>query len=208
MRMKFALLSAILQVLWTPASSWVMRLEKQVTRHISPLHIQFKTQYGKRPHGTSSIKRYGGSHIQELTNERCKMAKKEGIIHDPKMLFVSNVDPEITQDALDYFFQYIHGPLTSSTTLVKDKITGRHKGYGYVTFSTPEIATRSLLSLNGARLGNRQIVLSEVLEKLYTKTRMPSILRAAQRIIARIHGPKQKAKEFIDNYREAFLPIT
>ncbi|AFZ80118.1 hypothetical protein BEWA_029690 [Theileria equi strain WA] len=87
-------------------------------------------------------------------------------------------------------------------------LSGRHKGYGYVTFSTPEIATRSLLSLNGARLGNRQIVLSEVLEKLYTKTRMPSILRAAQRIIARIHGPKQKTKEFIDNYREAFLPIT
>ncbi|AFZ80117.1 hypothetical protein BEWA_029680 [Theileria equi strain WA] len=106
---------------------WIYKRSKGdpwVTRHISPLHIQFKTQYGKRPHGTSSIKRYGGSHIQELTNERCKMAKKEGIIHDPKMLFVSNVDPEITQDALDYFFQYIHGPLTSSTTLVKDKITG------------------------------------------------------------------------------------
>ncbi|GBE59584.1 RNA binding protein [Babesia ovata] len=171
------------------------------------LGVQFRTKIGKRPHGTSSLRDIRRSHFQELTNERCKLSKGDNkVIHDAKMLFVSNVDPEITQDALDYLIHYIHGPLTSSTKLVKDRYTQRHRGYGFIRFSTPEIATRTLLSLNGARLGNRQIVLSEVISSLYQRKKMPSILQAAKRIIRKIHSRPDKAQE-VDKYDVAFLPI-
>ncbi|KAK1441972.1 hypothetical protein BgAZ_400020 [Babesia gibsoni] len=171
------------------------------------LGIQFRTKLGKRHHGTSSMREIRRNHVQELTNERCKLAKGDNkVIEDAKMLFVSNVDPQITQDALDYLIHYIHGPLTSSTKLVKDRYTRRHRGYGYIRFSTPEIATRTLLSLNGARLGNRQITLSEVLTSLYQRRKMPSILQAAKRIIQKVHS-KPPDEGGVDKYEVAFLPI-
>ncbi|KAK1934811.1 hypothetical protein X943_001822 [Babesia divergens] len=171
------------------------------------LGVQFRTKIGRRPHGTSSMRDIRRSHVQELTNERCKLSKGDNkVIQDAKMLFVSNVDPEITQDALDYLIHYIHGPLTSSTKLVKDRYTRRHRGYGYIRFSTPEIATRTLLSLNGARLGNRQIVLSEVLTSLYQRRKMPSILQAAKNIIQKVHR-KPVGRDEVDKYEVAFLPI-
>ncbi|ORM39789.1 uncharacterized protein BXIN_0002 [Babesia sp. Xinjiang] len=171
------------------------------------LGAQFKTQLGKRPHGISPMRDIRRSHVQELTHERCKLSKgNDRVIQDAKMLFVSNVDPEITQDALDYLIHYIHGPLTSSTKLVKDRYTQRHRGYGYIKFSTPEIATRTLLSLNGARLGNRQIVLSEVLSSLYQRKRMPSILTAAKNIIQKFHS-RRPFTPAVDKYDVAFLPI-
>ncbi|GIX63931.1 RNA binding protein [Babesia caballi] len=171
------------------------------------LGVQFRTKIGKRPHGTSRLRDVRRSHFQELTNERCKLAKGTNkVIQDAKMLFVSNVDPEITQDALDYLIHYIHGPLTSSTKLVKDRYTQRHRGYGYIKFSTPEIATRTLLSLNGARLGNRQIVLSEVLSSLYQRKKMPSILQAAKNIIQKLHRRAPETQK-VDKYDVAFLPI-
>ncbi|GFE53827.1 RNA binding protein protein [Babesia ovis] len=176
-------------------------------RRSNVLGAQFKTKTGKRPHGIGPMRDVRRSHLQELTNERRKLSKGDDrMIQDANMLFISNVDPEITQDAIDYLIHYIHGPLTSSTKLVKDRYTQRHRGYGYIRFSTPEIATRTLLSLNGARLGNRQIVLSEVLTSLYQRNRLPSILQAARRIIHKVHY-KPPATDKVDKYDVAFLPI-
>ncbi|EAN33690.2 RNA recognition motif family protein [Theileria parva strain Muguga] len=181
-------------VIITSSSTFVINtsFKEPRNRHINPLNIQFKTQYGKRPHGTSSIKRYGGTYVQELTRERCKLYKSK-VLRDARMLFVTNLDVEITPDALDNFFQYIYGPLTSKTRLVLDETTGRHKGYGYVKFSTPDIATRTLLTLNGTRLGDKHVHFSEVLYELTDDW-----------------NKKKKAKEQVrkfsgkDSYRVAF----
>ncbi|KAK2194539.1 bifunctional RNA recognition motif domain/RNA-binding domain superfamily/Nucleotide-binding alpha-beta plait domain superfamily [Babesia duncani] len=172
---------------------------------ISPLCVQFRTQLGRRPHGTSYKSFVGASHVQELTNERCKLAKNKEVLSDARMLFVSNVDPEIDEEALDDFFHYIHGPLTTRTKLKKSRFTGRHRGFGIVTFATPEMATRTLLSLNGARLGDCKIQLSEALSLTFMRKHMPPKLRAAQRLIHRFN-PTRKEKYTLDDYKEAFLP--
>ncbi|XP_954308.1 uncharacterized protein TA20745 [Theileria annulata] len=164
--------------------------------HIYPLNIQFKTQYGKRPHGTSSIKRYGGSYVQELTRERCRLYKSN-VLRDARMLFIRNIDVEITPDALDNFFQYIYGPLTSRTRLVLDETTGRHKGYGYVKFSTPDIATRTLLALNGTRLGDKRVYFSEVLYELTDEWKKKK---------NKVTNKQTHTTVNKDNYRVAFTP--
>ncbi|UKK00307.1 hypothetical protein MACK_000379 [Theileria orientalis] len=165
------------------------------TGHIFPLGIQFKTQYGKRPHGTSAIKKYGASYVQELTEERCRLSKNK-VLKDPRMLFVRNVDIEITPDALDNFFHYIYGPLTSKTRLFMDEITGRHKGFGYVTFSTPNIATRVLLTLNGTRLGDKQVFFSDVLYEL-----------AKRKPVTEKKIKLSKKRKGIDDYKVPFIPL-
>ncbi|EDO06993.2 RNA recognition motif domain containing protein [Babesia bovis T2Bo] len=169
------------------------------------LFAQFKTKTGKRPHGISRMRDIRRSHVQELTYERVKLSK-DHVLTDAKILFINNVDPEITQDAIDYLLHYIHGPLTTSTKLFKDKYTQRHKGYGYIKFSTPEIATRTLLSLNGARIGNRQIILSEYLPKSSKSNKLDPVISAARRIIQKVHGGKHKTS-VVDKYDIAFLPI-
>eukprot|EP00371_Babesia_bovis_P001914 XP_001610561.1 hypothetical protein [Babesia bovis T2Bo] len=181
------------------------------------LFAQFKTKTGKRPHGISRMRDIRRSHVQELTYERVKLSK-DHVLTDAKILFINNVDPEITQDAIDYLLHYIHGPLTTSTKLFKDKYTRwllhlafynvaeRHKGYGYIKFSTPEIATRTLLSLNGARIGNRQIILSEYLPKSSKSNKLDPVISAARRIIQKVHGGKHKTS-VVDKYDIAFLPI-
>jgi RNA recognition motif-containing protein len=46
-------------------------------------------------------------------------------------------------------------------TLIKDKFSGRPKGFGFVTISDEEMAQKAISDLNGKDVGGREIKVSE-----------------------------------------------
>lgn len=44
-----------------------------------------------------------------------------------------------------------------SITIVADKVTGRSKGYGFVSFKERTSAERAILSLNGYQIGKKRL---------------------------------------------------
>lgn len=44
-----------------------------------------------------------------------------------------------------------------SITIVADKVTGRSKGYGFVSFKEKTSAERAILSLNGYQIGKKRL---------------------------------------------------
>ena len=49
--------------------------------------------------------------------------------------------------------------------IANDRDTGRPRGFGFVTFSTPEEATAAVAKLNGANLDGRMLTVSEARAK-------------------------------------------
>lgn len=74
-------------------------------------------------------------------------------------LFVGGIAWATTDDSLkNYFSQF--GTVVSAT-VIKDKYTGRSKGFGFVEMSTEEEAKVAVEKANGATLDDRQITVNE-----------------------------------------------
>src|ERR1041385_7137402 len=70
-------------------------------------------------------------------------------------LFVGNLDFKVTENDLqDAFAAY--GTVTEAN-LVNDRATGRPRGFGFVTMSSPEEAQKAINALNGKELGGRAL---------------------------------------------------
>ena len=74
-------------------------------------------------------------------------------------LFVGNLSPNLTENDLQDAFA-AHGTVVESN-LMLDRATGRPRGFGFVTMSSPEEAQRAIQALNGTRLGERNITVNE-----------------------------------------------
>jgi RNA recognition motif-containing protein len=74
-------------------------------------------------------------------------------------LFVGNLSFNITENDLQDAFQ-AHGTVVEAN-LMMDRATGRARGFGFVTMSTPEEAQNAIQALNGADLGGRAITVNE-----------------------------------------------
>mmetsp|Transcript_19518 Transcript_19518/g.28495 ORF Transcript_19518/g.28495 Transcript_19518/m.28495 type:complete len:710 (+) Transcript_19518:230-2359(+) len=70
-------------------------------------------------------------------------------------LYVKNLDENVTDDMLRDEFATM-GTITSARVM-KDLKTDRSKGFGFVCYSTPEEATRSVNEMNGKLIGNKPI---------------------------------------------------
>jgi len=70
-------------------------------------------------------------------------------------LYVKNLDENVTDDMLRDEFATM-GTITSARVM-KDLKTDRSKGFGFVCYSTPEEATRSVNEMNGKIIGNKPI---------------------------------------------------
>ena len=64
-------------------------------------------------------------------------------------LFVGNLSFETTENDLQDAFA-AHGTVTE-TNLMMDRVSGRPRGFGFVTMSTPEEAQKAIAALNGAQ---------------------------------------------------------
>ena len=73
-------------------------------------------------------------------------------------LFVGNLSFNITENDLQDAFA-AHGTVIEAN-LMMDRATGRPRGFGFVTMSTPEEAQKAIDALNGKELGGRALTVN------------------------------------------------
>lgn len=74
-------------------------------------------------------------------------------------LFVGNLSWDTTDESLNSFFAAA-GTVVSAT-VIKDKYSGRSKGFGFVEMSSEDEAKQAIEKLNGQTLDGRAIVVNE-----------------------------------------------
>lgn len=78
-------------------------------------------------------------------------------------LFVGNLDFNVTEKELQEAFAG-HGTVME-VNVVTDRATGRPRGFGFVTMSTPEDAQKAIEGLNGKNMGGRTLNVSIARER-------------------------------------------
>ena len=73
-------------------------------------------------------------------------------------LFVGNLSFNTTENDLQDAFA-AHGTVTE-TNLMMDRVSGRPRGFGFVTMSTPEEAQKAIAAMNGAQLDGRALTVN------------------------------------------------
>ncbi|KKQ80212.1 MAG: RNP-1 like protein RNA-binding protein [Parcubacteria group bacterium GW2011_GWC2_38_7] len=76
-----------------------------------------------------------------------------------KKLFVGSISFKTTDEGLRAFFETIG--TVETATIIKDRMTGRSKGFGFVEMSNDEEADAAVAQLNGKELDGRAIVVNE-----------------------------------------------
>jgi nucleolin len=71
-------------------------------------------------------------------------------------LFVAGLPDSVSEDVLRQIFEATGGKVVS-VSLPKDRMTGRPRGFGFVTLSTPEEAEAARTALDGSLQGGRSI---------------------------------------------------
>ena len=74
-------------------------------------------------------------------------------------LYVGNLPYRITEDQLRSTFEEYGG--VSSCTIIKDKVTGQSKGFGFLEMPERSEAEAAISSLNGRDLMGRKINVNE-----------------------------------------------
>jgi cold-inducible RNA-binding protein len=73
-------------------------------------------------------------------------------------LFVGNLSFDTTENDLQDTFA-AHGTVVEAN-LMMDRATGRARGFGFVTMSTPEEAQNAITALNGASINGRALTVN------------------------------------------------
>lgn len=76
-----------------------------------------------------------------------------------KKLYVGNIPFSVSADELRQAFSE-YGEVTD-VFIVKDRNTGRPRGFAFVTFADGEAADKAIAEMNGKDLGGRNIVVNE-----------------------------------------------
>lgn len=79
-----------------------------------------------------------------------------------KTLYVGNLEWQTTEDELEDFFAACGK--VSSVQIIKDRETGRAKGFGFVTM---ENADEAITQMNGKELRGRSLKISAAREKAH-----------------------------------------
>ena len=80
-----------------------------------------------------------------------------------KRLFIGSVAWATTSDSLKKFFEQVGA--VEEANILTDKMTGRSRGFGFVTMANDADADTAVSKLNGAELDGRKIVVSEARPK-------------------------------------------
>jgi cold-inducible RNA-binding protein len=73
-------------------------------------------------------------------------------------LFVGNLSFNTTENDLQDAFA-AHGTVVEANLMV-DRMSGRSRGFAFVTMSTPEEAQKAIEAMNGASLGGRNLTVN------------------------------------------------
>ena len=74
-------------------------------------------------------------------------------------LYVGNLSFDTTENDLQDLFQQ-HGPV-SEVNLITDRMSGRSRGFGFVTMATPEGAEAAIAALAGKEVQGRALTVNE-----------------------------------------------
>ena len=74
-------------------------------------------------------------------------------------LYVGNLSYDTTENDLQDAFA-AHGTVVE-VNILQDKMTGRPRGFGFVTMENAENAQAAIAALNGAQLGGRALTVNE-----------------------------------------------
>jgi cold-inducible RNA-binding protein len=74
-------------------------------------------------------------------------------------LFVGNLSFDVTENDLQDAFA-AHGSVTE-VNLIMDKMSGRSRGFAFVTMAEPQAAQNAVKALNGANLNGRPLTVNE-----------------------------------------------
>jgi len=75
-------------------------------------------------------------------------------------LYVGNLNFNTSEDELRSYFEQ-NGIQPKSVTLIKDKYTGRAKGFGFVEVDSAEAMQKAIEALDGKELGGRALRVNE-----------------------------------------------
>jgi len=76
-----------------------------------------------------------------------------------KRLFVAGLPFTTTQDELKNLFA--DAGTVVSAAVIKDRMTGKSKGFGFVEMETIEEATKAVSTLNDSEFGGRKLIVAE-----------------------------------------------
>jgi RNA recognition motif-containing protein len=76
-----------------------------------------------------------------------------------KRLFVGNLPYSVSEEELEEVFAG-HGPVVS-TVIVRDRETGRSRGFGFVEMETEQAAEAAMRAMNETELGGRPLRVNE-----------------------------------------------
>jgi len=76
-----------------------------------------------------------------------------------KNIFIGNLSNTITEDLLRERFEQI-GACTS-VQIIKDKMTGQPKGFGFVEMENESDAQEAIAKMNGVELGGKKLTVNE-----------------------------------------------
>jgi cold-inducible RNA-binding protein len=76
-----------------------------------------------------------------------------------KKIYVGNLSFNMTDEQLGQLFQPFGQ--VSSSTVIKDKFTGRSRGFGFVEMDNNEEADKAIAALNGKDIDGRALKVSE-----------------------------------------------
>jgi len=88
-------------------------------------------------------------------------------------LFVGNLSFETTDDDLKEAFS--KAGACSMASVIKDRLTGRSRGFGFVEMGSDEDAQKAIAELNGRELRGRNISVSEARERSESRGARPSV---------------------------------
>src|SRR6185503_8937333 len=74
-------------------------------------------------------------------------------------LFVGNLSFKITENDLQDAFA-AHGTVVEAN-LMMDRVSGRPRGFGFITMSTPDEAQKAIAAMNGATMDGRNLTVNE-----------------------------------------------
>jgi RNA recognition motif-containing protein len=84
-------------------------------------------------------------------------------------IYVGNLDFKVDENDLrDIFEEY---GSVNEAKIIKDKFSGRSKGFGFITMSDSSDGKKAISELNGATYENREMVVNEAREKKETNNR-------------------------------------
>jgi len=76
-------------------------------------------------------------------------------------LFIGGISWDTTEESLKEFFAQV-GEVVEAK-IIYDRVTGRSKGFGFVTMATAEGAEKAIAELDGKELDGRAIKVAEAL---------------------------------------------